>query len=103
MRNYRAVLLIVIAVAWTNVLATAQTPSAGAAPHVAAAKKAAAQDQLVLFNALCVPPPPIRPLDRVVRPLRRRARRPDRSGTRNPSKCSTTSTFSARPNTPPGR
>ena len=39
----------------------AQSPSTGAAPHVAAAKKAAGQDHLVLFNALCVPPPPIRP------------------------------------------
>jgi metallo-beta-lactamase class B len=35
----------------------AQSPSSGAAPHVAAAKAAAGTDQLVLFNQLCVPPP----------------------------------------------
>ena len=47
--------------AGATVLAQSPSPSAGAAPHVAAAKKAAGQDHLVLFNALCVPPPPIRP------------------------------------------
>ena len=52
------IVLILVVVAG---VATAQTPAAnaGAAPHVAAAKKAAGQDHLALFNALCVPSPPI--------------------------------------------
>jgi metallo-beta-lactamase class B len=61
MRTFAAGLLITIGVTWAGVISLAQTPSAGAAPHVAAARKAAGQDQLVLFNALCVPPPPISP------------------------------------------
>ena len=61
MRTFASGLLIAICMTWAGVISLAQTPSAGAAPHVAAAKKAAGQDQLVLFNALCVPPPPIRP------------------------------------------
>jgi len=61
MRTFASGLLIAICMTWAGVISLAQTPSAGAAPHVAAAKKAAGQDQLVLFNALCVPPPPISP------------------------------------------
>lgn len=38
-----------------------QSPQGGAAPHVAAAKTAAGQDHLPLFNRICVPPPPVQP------------------------------------------
>jgi metallo-beta-lactamase class B len=38
-------------------LVLAQAPSPAAAPHVAAAKAAAGQDHVFLFNQLCVPPP----------------------------------------------
>lgn len=38
-----------------------QTPSPGAAPHVAAAKAAARADHIGLFNQLCVPPPAAAP------------------------------------------
>ena len=50
-------LLIGIGAAWLNPVAGAQTSSGGAAPHVAAAKAAAGQDHLMLFNQLCSPPP----------------------------------------------
>jgi metallo-beta-lactamase class B len=45
----------------TAELALTQSPSAAAAPHVAAAKAAAGTDHLALFNQLCVPPPAAAP------------------------------------------
>jgi metallo-beta-lactamase class B len=48
-------------VALAGATIVAQSPSTGAAPHVAAAKAAAGTDQLALFNQLCVPPPPAAP------------------------------------------
>ncbi len=44
--------------------AQAPSPSAAAAPHVAAAKAAAGQDQTLLFNQLCAPPPTNAPAPR---------------------------------------
>ena len=41
--------------------ASAQAPGGGSAPHVAAAKKAAGQDHLALFNNICTPPPAVQP------------------------------------------
>jgi metallo-beta-lactamase class B len=41
------------------VSARPQSDAGGAAPHVAAAKAAARQDHVGLFNQLCVPPPPL--------------------------------------------
>jgi metallo-beta-lactamase class B len=38
-----------------------QVPPAAAAPYVTAAREAAGQDHLALFNAICVPSPPIQP------------------------------------------
>lgn len=44
-----------------GVFAQGTPASGGAAPHVAAAKKAAGQDHLALFNNICTPPPPVQP------------------------------------------
>ena len=38
--------------------------TSGAAAHVETARRAAGQDHLALFNALCVPPPPVQPQGR---------------------------------------
>jgi metallo-beta-lactamase class B len=57
MRTSVGLLLAVCTSVGSVIAATAQVPSAGAAPHVAAAKAAAGRDHLVLFNQLCVPPP----------------------------------------------
>jgi len=51
-------LLVVVAL---YVGVSAQTPAGGAAKHVAAAKAAAGQDHLALFNSICTPPPPVQP------------------------------------------
>jgi len=51
-------LLVVVALC---VDVSAQTPAGGAAKHVAAAKAAAGQDHLALFNSICTPPPPVQP------------------------------------------
>lgn len=48
-------LLVMLGVAVLS--AQAPSSSGGAAPHVAAAKAAAGQDHLPIFNQLCVPPP----------------------------------------------
>jgi metallo-beta-lactamase class B len=58
--------LVAAGVAFGGVLVLAQTssPSAAAAPHVAAARAAAGQDQTSLFNQLCVPPPASAPAPR---------------------------------------
>jgi len=63
MRTF-AGLLVATGVAFGGVLVSAQTPSAAAAPHVAAAKAAAGQDQTFLFNQLCTPPPASAPAPR---------------------------------------
>lgn len=44
-----------------GVFAQGTPASGGAAPHVAAAKTAAGQDHLALFNNICTPPPPVQP------------------------------------------
>ncbi len=56
-----AMLVLIVVCAGVAAQAPRQSSGGGAAPHVAAAKAAAGQDHLPLFNALCVPPPPIRP------------------------------------------
>lgn len=59
-------LLVAACVAFGGVLVLAQTPSpsAAAAPHVAAADAAAGQDHTPVFNRLCVPPPASTPAPR---------------------------------------
>lgn len=59
--SVRAVAVLASLSAGSAIAQTPPQPSAGAAPHVAAAKAAARQDHLPLFNALCVAPPPIQP------------------------------------------
>lgn len=61
MKACRFALIVLVALCAGGAAAQAQRqrPAGGAAPHVAAAKAAAGQDHLVLFNALCVPPPPV--------------------------------------------
>jgi metallo-beta-lactamase class B len=65
MRTFASGLLVAVATgaAFGGVLVRAQapSPSAAAAPHVAAAKAAARTDHVALFNQLCVPPPPAAP------------------------------------------
>ncbi|OFW03680.1 MAG: hypothetical protein A3I61_01900 [Acidobacteria bacterium RIFCSPLOWO2_02_FULL_68_18] len=53
--------LLVLLTASAGVFAQPAPASGGAAPHVAAAKKAAGQDHLALFNNLCSPPPTPQP------------------------------------------
>jgi metallo-beta-lactamase class B len=53
--------LLVLFTVSVGVFAQGTPASGGAAPHVAAAKKAAGQDHLALFNNICTPPPPVQP------------------------------------------
>jgi metallo-beta-lactamase class B len=55
---------LIVVVALSAGIATAQAPAnppAAVAAHVQAARKAAGQDHLALFNNICSPPPPIQP------------------------------------------
>ena len=56
-----AVALLVLLTVSIGVFAQSAPASGGGAPHVAAAKKAAGQDHLALFNNICSPPPKPQP------------------------------------------
>jgi metallo-beta-lactamase class B len=55
------VAVLVLFTVSVGVFAQGTPASSGAAPHVAAAKKAAGQDHLALFNNICSPPPKPQP------------------------------------------
>lgn len=56
MKTYVVAVLVLFTIS-VGVFAQGTPASGGAAPHVAAAKQAAGQDHLALFNNICSPPP----------------------------------------------